>query len=92
MTEPTGSNKSRATLKIDLIPNDIADFKDLLLLHKSASITIFYGSGANETKHWNASNMSVKSNVIRNIRSRVEFRQGNWQDSNIKRVEVSVNY
>ena len=30
--------------------------------------------------------------IIRNLRSRPEFRKGNWQQNKIKKVEVEINY
>lgn len=83
---------SGMTLDIELIPSDTLEFKELLLRYKSAYISIFYNDDTNEIKEWNASNMSEKSDVMRNLRSRPEFRQGNWQKLNIKRVEVEINY
>ena len=35
--------------------------------------------------------MNRKSNVIGNLRSRLEFRNGNWQKANIVKVVVEVN-
>ena len=82
----------RMTLDIELIPNDPLEFKELLLKYKSAYMSIFYNDGTKEVKEWNASNMGEKSDIIRNLRSRPDFRQGNWQKLNIKRVEVEINY
>ena len=35
--------------------------------------------------------MKANSNVIGNLRSRIEFRNGNWQPANIVKVVVEVN-
>lgn len=64
----------------------------LLLTHGRANIWIHYEDGTIKTKEWDAENMTAKSNVIGNLRSRPEFRQGEWQKNKIKKVEVSVNY
>ncbi|RRJ87151.1 hypothetical protein [Flavobacterium macacae] len=90
--EEQDSKFPRMTLDIELIPNDTLEFKELLLKYKSAYMSIFYNDGTKEIKEWNASNMSEKSDIIRNLRSRPDFRQGNWQKLNIKRVEVEINY
>jgi hypothetical protein len=82
----------KMTLNIELIPSDTFEFKELLLKYKSAYMSIFYNDGTKEVKEWNASNMTDKSDIIRNLRSRPDFRQGNWQKLNIKRVEVEINY
>ena len=78
-------------LPIEFSPEDPSEFKELLLLRKSALITITYNGGNKEIKEWNASNITEKSNIIGNIRSRLEFRQGNWQNANIKSVKVEIN-
>lgn len=77
-------------LPIEFRPNDVNKFKELLLLHKRAIITIFYASGTKEKKKWNAFNITEKSDIIRNLRSRVEFRQGNWQDANVNSIKVEI--
>ncbi|MFD2943262.1 hypothetical protein [Flavobacterium notoginsengisoli] len=82
----------KTTLDIELIPNDILKFKELLLKYKRANLSIFYNDGTKVIKEWNASNMSEKSDILRNLRSRSDFRQGNWQKLNIKCVEVEINY
>lgn len=79
-------------LKIEFTPNDNSEFKELLLEHKSALITIFYNEGNSKVIEWNASNMNDNSDVIGNLRSRPDFRQGKWQELKISRVEVEVNY
>ena len=80
------------TLDIEFYPNDILEFKELLLQYKSAYINIYYTDGSTKTKEWNASRFSETSDVIRNLRSRPEFRQGNWQQEKIKKVSVEINY
>lgn len=80
-----------ASLPIELIPNDSEDFLKLLLKTKEAEIITYYQNGTKDSKIWNASNMSAKSNVIHNLRSRPEFRNPNWQKANIIKVVVEVN-
>ena len=82
----------KETLEIEFNPSDILEFKELLLTNKSANITTLYNNNTSEVKEWNASNMTEKSDIIRNLRSRKEFRQGEWQKLGIEKVEVSINY
>lgn len=86
--EPINEN---LVLPIEFYPEDISEFKELLIQHKRALITICYNGGNKEIKEWNASKFSEKSDIIRNLRSRNEFRQGNWQGSNIKYIKVEIN-
>jgi hypothetical protein len=78
-------------LPIELIPNDNQEFLTALLNTKTATITTFYKNSTKESKNWNAERMTVNSNVIGNLRSRPEFRNGNWQKANIVKVVVEVN-
>ena len=78
-------------LPIELIPNDNQEFLTALLNTKTATITTFYKNGTKESKNWNAERMTANSNVIGNLRSRPEFRNGNWQNANIVKVVVEVN-
>jgi hypothetical protein len=78
-------------LPIELIPNDNQEFLSALLKTKTATITTFYKNSTKESKNWNAERMTANSNVIGNLRSRPEFRNGNWQKANIVKVVVEVN-
>ena len=80
-----------SVLPIELIPNNNEVFLETLLKTKSATITTFYKNGTKESKIWNAERMTANSNVIGNLRSRPEFRNGNWQKANIEKVVVEVN-
>lgn len=86
--EDTNNNQ---ILPIEFFPEDILEFKELLLKHKRAIISIYYNGGNKEIKEWNASKITQKSDIIRNLRSRNEFRQGNWQESNIKLIKAEIN-
>jgi transcription elongation GreA/GreB family factor len=79
-------------LPISLTPNNKDVFLNDLLITKRAIITIYYTHKPKESKIWYAQQMTEKSDVIGNLRSRQEFRQGNWQEANIKKVEVSIKY
>ena len=85
------SSSYDTALPIELIPSNSEEFLQILLKTKSATITTFYKNGTNESKVWKASKMDRKSNVIGNLRSRLEFRNGNWQKANIVKVVVEVN-
>lgn len=79
------------TLPIELNPKSESDFKNELLIKKQAYITTFYENGDKTKKIWSANRFKESSNVIRNLRSKKEFRSGNWQDKGIEKVYVSIN-
>lgn len=78
-------------LPIILNPNDNEVFLETLLKTKTATITTFYKNGTKESKIWKAERMTAKSNVIGNLRSRKEFRNGNYQKANITKVIVELS-
>lgn len=77
-------------LPIEFIPNDKEEFKEILLQKKEARYEILYQDGRKETKIWNITRFSETSSLLGNIRSREEFRQGEWQEKNIKLVRFYV--
>lgn len=79
-----------SVLKIVLEPNDEYEFKKQLLISKSANIEIFYNDNRSEVKKWKANRFKDSSSVIGNLRSRLEFRNGNWQERNISYVKVYI--
>ena len=80
------------TLPITLDPQDSADFLDALLRTKEAWLEVSYSDGRKEVRRWDASLMSTSSNVIGNLRSRPEFRNGTWQKNGIASLRVSVEH
>lgn len=85
-----GIVKSEGHLPITLDPADPDIFKQELLVSKRAVVETFYNDGRVEYKKWNASKFSASSNVFGNLRSRPEYRSGNWQSRNIVKVHVKV--
>jgi len=81
---------SSETLRIELNPSDVGEFKRLLLINRRAFITTHYNNQEQIRREWNANNMTENSNIIGNLRSRTEFRVGNWQKNNISHVYVSI--
>lgn len=79
-----------ATLPIELNPTQEVEFKNKLLIKKKAFIITYYENGDKETKTWNANRFKESSNVIGNLRSKKEFRKGNWQDKGIIKIFVSI--
>lgn len=77
-------------LPIELFPGDPDIFKNALLQSKKAEISVIFSDGSIQTKMWDASRISKTSNVIGNLRSRPEFRSGQWQNSGILRIKVRV--
>ena len=96
-TNPPSAKRKRRegrgpTLPITLDPLDSADFLEALLRTKQAWIEVSYSDGCKEVRHWDASLMSTSSNVIGNLRSRPEFRNGVWQENGIASIRVSVEH
>lgn len=82
--------KAKFTLPIKLEPQNPMKFKQELLKTKRAEIETVYLDGSSDKKPWKANNFSEKSNVLGNLRSRPEFRNGAWQELKIKEVIVRV--
>ncbi|MCP4117401.1 MAG: hypothetical protein GY737_18810 [Desulfobacteraceae bacterium] len=82
------NNEGFLPITIDPVNPDI--FKQELLVSKRAVIETFYTDGRVEQKKWNASKFTASSNVFGNLRSRPEYRSGNWQSRSIAKVHVKV--
>lgn len=81
---------SNGILPIELNPSTEYEFKRRLLLTKTAYITTFYKNGTSKQKVWNANRLRETSGVLGNLRSRPEFRNGEWQKLGIEKVLVSI--
>lgn len=77
-------------LPITLEPSDPVIFKQELLTYKKAKIETMHSNGAIKSKVWSASRFNSNSNVFGNLRSRPEYRSGNWQASGIIKVHVAI--
>lgn len=77
-------------LPITLEPTDPNIFKNDLLVFKKAEIQTTYSDGRIEQKPWIVTKLKASSNVIGNLRSRPEYRSGNWQSKGIIKVHVKV--
>lgn len=84
------NNISGNQLLIALNPSNPEEFKAKLLVSKLAEIKTTYSDGRTELKKWNADRFKQSSNVLNNIRSRPEYRAGQWQANCIIRVDVMV--
>lgn len=82
---------SNGILPIGLNPTTEEEFKRRLLLTKTAYITVFYKNGTSNQKTWNANRFKESSGVLGNLRSRPEFRNGEWQKLGIEKVLVSID-
>lgn len=89
--QPKEYNYSSTILPIELNPNNEPDFKRKLLLNKRAFITTIYADGTKRKKVWNANRFRESSGVLGNLRSRPEFRNGEWQKRGIIKVFVSID-
>ncbi len=77
-------------LPISLEPSDPVEFKRQLLIHQQAEITVYYRNNDVQKRNWNAQRFSSGSNVLGNLRSRPEFRSGEWQRRGVVKVHVRV--
>jgi hypothetical protein len=84
------SANSNDLLPITLTPSNPAKFKEELLVSKKAEIQSYYSDGRIEITPWNISRFSASSDLMGNLRSRPEFRSGNWQSHGIVKVRVKV--
>lgn len=82
---------ARVTLPIILDPPSPDEFKEQLLTFRRAEIAVHYSNGRVERHPWTASKLTPSSNVMGNLRSRSEFRQGRWEESGIVAVYVTVD-
>lgn len=88
--QPNERNYSSITLPIELNPGDENEFKRKLLLIKRAYITTFFTNGTQQKKIWKADRLQESSTVLGNLRSRPEFRNGEWSKRGIMKVFVSI--
>lgn len=88
--EQNRANLSNDSLEIQLNPAPESEFRRMLLITKAAYITTFYNDGTSNQKKWDAHKFTESSNVLGNLRSRPEFRKGNWQELGIEKVYVSI--
>ena len=78
-------------LQIELVPDDEEIFKRELLQNRIAYITTYYKDGSLQTRQWKAMWLKEGSSIMGNLRSKSEFRNGEWQKRGIVRVVVSLN-
>lgn len=81
---------NKGYLPITLEPSDPETFKQELLQTQKATIETSFSDGRIVSKPWNVSRFSISSNVLGNLRSRSEYRSGNWQSNGIVKVHVKV--
>ena len=86
---PTGSGQG-LTLPITLEPAGSANFLTALIRAKVAWIEESYTDGHKEVRRWDAPRIGPSSNVIGNLRSRPEYRQGTWQKNGIASLRVTI--
>lgn len=78
-------------LQIELVPDNEEIFKRKLLQNRIAYITTYYKDGSRQTRQWKAMWLKEGSSIMGNLRSKSEFRNGEWQKRGIVRVVVSLN-
>lgn len=82
---------ARNALQITLQPADKAEFANAFIQKGAAKIIVTFSDGQEEEATWTRKKFSDKSDVIANIRSHKDLRQGGkWQQRGIEKVEVKV--
>lgn len=86
-----GSTDRGGVLPIVLYPADPIAFRDEFLRLGTATICTYYGKRV-EKSVWKCKRLSKTSNVMGNLRSRPDFRNGHWQALGITKVVVQVGH
>ena len=79
-------------LPVTLVPSPEAVFKDALMRTKQAWIVTTYRDGREDVSPWRANNIKPSTNIMGNIRSRPQFRQGVWQENGVASVRVCIDH
>jgi hypothetical protein len=87
-SRPDADNTEVLRFEFDPSPHDM--FRARLLETKMARMTIHYKDGHTEDRIWNAANFKEDSNLLGNLRSRPEFRKGEWQRRKISWVSLKI--
>jgi hypothetical protein len=87
---PELTDSDAEILEIRLDPQNPDDFRNVLIKSKRANITTFFSTGETKISEWKADRITTSSNIIGNLRSRPEFRSGNWQKNGISKVLVQA--
>jgi len=91
---PSTGNRQKRThgdlLPITLSHTPPSVFGSKLAVAQRAEIQVHYSDGKVESKPWSARRFKSTSNVMGNLRSRPEFRAGEWQKRGIVKVHVKV--
>jgi hypothetical protein len=81
---------SAEVLRFEFDPSPPDAFKARLLETKMARMTIHYQDEHTEDRIWNAAIFKESSNLLRNLRSRPGFRNGEWQRRKISYVSLNI--
>lgn len=85
------ANTRGKVLPITLIPADKDKFSREFMEKKKAMIFITYeNSNVVKETTWHCKKFDENSNILKNLRSKPDFRSGNWQNQKIKSIEVKV--
>lgn len=83
------SSKISKTLPIEIIPSDPNEFKKLLI-ERGAVKYEHYLDGQIKKREWLGKNITEHSNIIRNLRSCKQYRQGEWQAQGMVKLVVKI--
>lgn len=90
ISEPV-SSPSHKTLPIELIPSDTREFKRLLLERRSAVRHEYYQDGKTIEKQWSITQLSESSDILKNLRTRKCYKNGEWQKRGLIKLVVKIS-
>lgn len=73
---------------IELVPNDVTQFKNELMRTKRAIRTFYYQDKPEIRDIWSANNFSKESNLMANIKTNNQFR--NWKKTGLVKVRLEI--
>lgn len=87
----TAVTHRQEVLPIELVPPNVDEFRTAFIASGFATIEVRYHNRPAEVRLWEWQHLNENSNVIGNLRSRQEFRQGTWQELGISSVLVRAS-
>ncbi|TRX65910.1 type I restriction enzyme HsdR N-terminal domain-containing protein [Carboxylicivirga sp. M1479] len=78
-------------LPIEIIPNDVEEFKRQFIELGYAKLCYHYTDGTVKEKIWNKRAFSEKANLKANLRSRPEARKGKWKEMGIVKLVCKID-
>ncbi len=82
--------KAYDKLPIEIIPNDVEEFKKQFIEVGIAKLCYHYSDGRIEEKIWEKRNFTETANLKANLRSRPEARKGKWKQMGIVKLVCKI--